>query len=79
MTLKWEPVKGATGYRIYIYNKETGRHRFMTSTSKNKVTIYKLSKKKKYYFKVKPYSIINGVRYSGQYSDAIQMVTRPDK
>ncbi len=56
ITLKWNKVEGATGYRIYLYNEEEKEYEAVGNSSKNNFTIKKLESATNYKFAVKPYA-----------------------
>ena len=77
VTLTWQKVKGAGGYKVYMATKKNGKYKVvktLTSGSKVKFTKAKLTKNKKYYFKVRAYKKVNGKIQYGKYS-AIKPVT----
>ena len=61
ITLSWKPVKGATKYGIYKYNKATKKYTYITSIRNTKYTINGLSKGKSYTYLVRAY---NGISYN---------------
>ena len=71
-TVKWSKVTGATGYEIYMSTKKSsGYKKVGTNTKNNKIsyTKTKLKRKKKYYFKVRTYRIVNGKKVYSSYSN----------
>ena len=72
-TLTWEKVDGATGYRVYIRNTETGKWETeIRSTAKLSTTVGGLSPDESYTFAVRAYK-----RYGGEYfwSDGYRKIT----
>ena len=57
VTLKWNKVTGATGYRVF--QKVDGKWKTLTNTSKLTYTIKKLKTGAKYSFAVRPYTVVN--------------------
>ena len=56
ISLTWNKVSGATGYRVYKYNTSTKKwETALKATSKTTATVKNLTAGKKYYFAVKPY------------------------
>ena len=56
VSLTWNKVSGATGYRVYKYNTSTKKwETALKATSKTTATVKNLTAGKKYYFAVKPY------------------------
>lgn len=67
--LSWEKVEGATGYEIYMSTKKSSGYSKIKTISKGKTVSYTkkgLKKNKKYYFKIRTYKKVSGVKiYSG--------------
>lgn len=76
ISLQWDKVSGASGYRIYIYNSSKGKWIFEKSTSKNTAKISDLTSAKAYKFRVRAYSGTKNKTY-GDYSPAILTATIP--
>lgn len=78
ITLKWNKVSGASGYRIYQYNKKTKKYVALGSVSAKtlKVTIKKLSPGTTYQFYVKAYKKQDGITAYGSYSSAVKVSTK---
>ncbi len=64
VTLRWSSVKGATGYRVYVYNKGWKKVKSTNSTS---FKITGLKSGKKYIYCVKPYIKFAGDTLWGDY------------
>lgn len=76
ITLKWEKVAGASGYRVYKYNSKTKKYEHIASVTKG--TSYKLSNLNSgtiYKFKVRAYKNGDEVLW-GDYSSAFETATR---
>ena len=56
ITLTWKKVTGATGYRVYLYNKETGKYESLKTLKGTEYTVKKLKSGTTYKFAVKAYS-----------------------
>ena len=57
ITLSWDAVKGATGYRVYLYNRDTGKYSKIASIKgKTSYTVKNLEKGAYYRFRVQPYN-----------------------
>ena len=69
----WKKVSGVTGYKVYRANKKAGKYK-LVKTVKNvktlKYTDKKLKKGKKYFYKVRTYTRIDGTNYLGKWSKA---------
>ena len=56
VTLSWDAVEGATGYRVYLYDREAGKDNKIASIKgKTTYTVKKLEKGYSYIFEVQPY------------------------
>lgn len=81
ITLGWNEVHGATGYRIYQYDEESGSFLKLTDVGPD-VTSFKiagLSGAKEYQYKVRAIRKLNGTSYLGASSAAFAAVTKPAK
>ena len=56
ITLQWNKVKYATGYRVFLYNTKTGKFEKIKTLTSNKYTIKKLKAGTTYKFAVKAYT-----------------------
>ncbi len=57
ITLSWDSVNGATGYRVYLYDRETGKDNKIASIKgKTTYTVKGLEKGYSYIFDVQPYN-----------------------
>ncbi|MBE6823954.1 MAG: hypothetical protein E7513_01270 [Ruminococcaceae bacterium] len=77
VTLKWNKVTGATGYRIYKLNSSTNKYEHIASVTSG--TSYKNSKLKAgttYKFKLRAYTKDDGVIW-GSYSSVFATATKP--
>lgn len=82
LKIKWNPVEGATGYRIYRSKSKDGTYNSIaTLTGNDNVTFTnaKLKCGRTYYYKVRAYREIDGVKYFGTYSNIKSRNTRPAK
>lgn len=55
ITLYWDKAEGATGYRVYIYNKESGKFKVYKKTARTTLTVSGLDKDTRYRFKIMSY------------------------
>ena len=67
-TISWKKVTGATGYEIYRSTKKSSGYKKIATTSKLTYTNTKLTSKKRYYYKVRTYRTVNGVKIYSSYS-----------
>ncbi|MBQ7295122.1 MAG: fibronectin type III domain-containing protein [Clostridia bacterium] len=73
VTIKWDKVAGATGYRVYQYkNKKWVK---IKSTTANKYTVKSLKSATTYKFKVKPYAKTDSGTVWGDTSKAVSVKT----
>lgn len=63
VTLKWTEVKGATGYRVYRYDEETGRYKKVKDVETTQITLKNLAGGQKYKYAVKAYCVVDGKTY----------------
>ena len=78
-SVKWKKVKGVTGYRIYRATKKSGKYKLVRKSPCNghfTWTNTGLKKGKKYFYKVRPYTVINGKTYWGKYSAIVSIKAR---
>lgn len=74
--IKWGRVSNAAGYEVYRSTSKNGKYTKVTTvTSKSKVsyTDKKLSKGKRYYYKVRTYRTVNGTTVYGSYSKTLSV------
>ena len=79
LKIKWKKQKNATGYIIKIgTNKKITRNKKVVTIKKNKSewVVKGLKKKKKYYFKVRAYKVIDGKKYYGEWSVKKTKITK---
>ena len=55
ITLYWNKAEGATGYRVYIYDKDADKFKIYKKTSRTTLTVNDLEKDTSYRFKVMSY------------------------
>ena len=72
VTLTWKTDKKCTGYQVqYSTNskfKKNKINKYFNSYKKKKVTLKKLKSNKKYYFRIREYKVINGIKHFGEWS-----------
>ena len=64
-TLKWKKVAGATGYRIYTYNKKKNKFVLLADkSSKSRTYVHKNVKKgKEYEYTIRAHREVKGKKY----------------
>lgn len=69
VNLSWKDVMGESGYQVYYSTKKDGKYKKLTSLKADKVKYSKkLTKGKKYYFKVRAYKKAGGKTVYGSFS-----------
>lgn len=70
--IAWKAIPNASGYEVYIYSsKEKAYKKIRTASSKETSFAKKgLTSKKKYYFKVRSYKLVDGKKIYSNYSSA---------
>lgn len=74
--LTWKKVSNATGYEVYMSTKKSSGYKKIATLKKASKITYtktKLKKNKKYYFKVRAYKTVSGVKYVSGYSSVKKM------
>ena len=79
ITLSWDKVTRASGYKVYAYNTSTKKYEEKASVSKNSAKITELTQAKTYKIKVRAYKTVNKKNYYGAYSKVITTFTKPTK
>lgn len=77
VTLKWSSVSGASGYRVYKYDRKTKTYKKYKDTTKTSLKVTGLSAETKYTFKVAAYKKAGGVTKFGTQSPARSVWTAP--
>lgn len=80
ITLKWEKSKGAKGYEIYRSTKKDGEYKLVKtveSADTLKWTNSKLDDETVYFYKIRPYTVINDSKVCGKYSKAFEKILIP--
>ena len=71
ITLEWEKVEGASGYRLYKYNSAKKKYEAVKTTSALSYTVTNLEPSTKYRFRVRAYYKADGKTKWCTYSDSI--------
>lgn len=78
VSLSWNKVTGASGYRIYSYDSATNKYTYLAETTALKATVSGLSPNKNYQFVVRSYKSCGGKKYYSPYlSDKVSAKTAP--
>ena len=75
ITLYWDKAKGATGYRVYIYNKKTEKFKLYKKTSRTTLTVSELEKDTRYTFKIMSYKEVGNSTALGDNSQEYKECT----
>lgn len=75
ITLYWDKAEGATGYRVYIYNKEEDKFTVYKETSRTTLTVSDLKKDTAYRFKVMSFKEAGGSTALGDISSEYKEFT----
>lgn len=77
--LSWSKVTGATGYRVYKYNKNSDKYVKFKDVKKNSLTISELNEGSKYKYKVRAYTKKNNnTTIWGDCSKVFVTATKPE-
>ena len=79
ITLTWDAVGDASGYRLFMYNTAKKKYVKIADLKTNSYKIWGLNWASQYQFKVRAYKQSNGKNYLGKYSSVLTAYTRPDK
>ncbi len=75
VTLKWNKVTGADGYRVYKYNSKTKKYEKLKDVTKTTLKISKLKAGTVYKYKVRAYTKDDGTIW-GDYSKVFETATK---
>ncbi len=78
INLSWSKAENATGYRVYLYNRETSKYTFLGAVTKTSYKAAGLNPNTEYTFMVRAYLKHNGTAVYASYSDLTDCTTRPD-
>lgn len=77
VTLTWNKVTGAKGYKVYSYNTETKKYKALKTVSGTSYTVEKLESATDYVFTVRAYAKASGETVWGSHS-FVYTATAPD-
>lgn len=72
----WKKVSGATGYEIQVSTLKKFKKKSIKTTKKTKLIISKLNSNKKYFVRVRAYSVTNGKKTYGKWSKITNIKTK---
>ncbi len=78
INLKWNKVKGATGYQVYVRLGSNGKWKKAETTKKNLAEVDDLKENRSYNFKVRAYTKENGKNVYGKFSAVIAAKTKKE-
>ena len=72
VSLKWKKSTGAQGYELYRSTSKLGEYELIKTFTKQSILSYKdtgLVKHQNYFYKIRPYRVVSGVKVYGNFSD----------
>lgn len=72
VSVNWTEVPAATGYQVVRATSKDGEYKSLKKTKKLSVLNTSVVKYKNYFYKVRPYRVIDEKTYYGPYSSAVQ-------
>ena len=82
LKLTWSAVNGASGYRIYRSTSKTGTYKLVKTITSGTTVSYinsSLSCGTTYYYKIRAFREVNGVKYFGSYASIVSRQAKPAK
>ena len=81
VSLAWDSVNGADGYRIYRYNSDSDSYEELDTVGADHTSyeVTGLASACEYRFKIRASKTMNANTYWGEYSEKVVAVTKPDK
>jgi len=79
LSIKWDKVKRATSYKVYVYNSSTKKYDFKQSSSNNSTKLIGMNPAKTYKIKIRAYKKLDNKKYYGKYSQILEAKTTPSK
>ena len=79
ITLSWNAITRASGYRVYVYDNSTKSYIYYGQTTDTTMKISNLKSATDCKFKVRGFVRFNGAKIYGSYSDILETGTIPDK
>lgn len=78
INIKWNPTTRAEGYQVCAYNYNSSKPVFTKTVSYENCTIEKMVKNKFFKVKIRAYTVVNGVKKYGAWSDFKYIAQQPD-
>ncbi len=72
ISLSWERISGADQYKVYRSDTKNGSYKYIGTSRSTAFTDNNLGDSRSYYYRVRAYKKIDGVKYNGVYSDQIK-------
>lgn len=76
ITVSWEKLPSASGYKVYRATSKSGNYSCIASTKKATYTDTVKRARKKYYYKVRPFKLTDGLENVGKYSATVYAKSR---
>ncbi|MCM1543854.1 MAG: fibronectin type III domain-containing protein [Ruminococcus sp.] len=76
MTVTWNKVSGASGYKVYSYNSSNKKYTLLATVTSNKATISSLKANTNYKIAVRAYRKVSNTLYYGAYSALASATTQ---
>lgn len=73
--LSWNKIKEASSYKIYRSDTINGTYSYIGITNSTSYLDENLKSNETYYYRVRAYKKVNGVKYNGVYSDRLKATT----
>ncbi len=71
ITINWNGVAGASGYRVYVATSSNGTYSLITDTTKANYVNAGLTTGRTYYYKVRAYRLVGSTKVYGNYTSIV--------
>lgn len=78
ITVQWKKVKGASGYRLYRYNKDKKTYKLLCETDKTSFNVKNLKAGTGNYYSVRPFAKVDGKYIFGAFTEPVMLFSIPD-
>lgn len=78
ISLSWKSVADANGYEIYRATSKNGKYKLVRTVTSAKYKDKNLVAGKNYFYKVKSYKLVNGIKVYGDFSYIKKMLTKSE-